>query len=247
MQLLSDWRDPFQRLQQVFTDLIFPPICASCGRVGDLFCQTCRGKITWLEEPLCHSCGKPQSIAVEKCRSCRSRSLPLEQIRASTIYRGPVASVLKRMKYEGYFGLAGDLAALMAHTWPRWRHPVDLVVPIPLHPDRLRERGYNQAELLVRAIYQDLGWSIETTALVRRRKTRPQIGLNRDEREENVRGAFEANEGFFINKRVLLVDDVCTTGATLAAAANALLNVGALSVSAYCLATAASDHDISIA
>jgi len=163
------------------------------------------------------------------------------------VYRGPVVKALQRMKYEGYFGLAGELADLMAQAWPRWQHPVDLVVPIPLHPDRLRERGYNQSELLVRALHQELGWHIETDALERTRKTRPQIGLNKDERQENVKSAFRGDRTRFRGKHVLLVDDVCTTGATLAAAAEALHSAGAGSISAFCLTTAASDQDISIA
>jgi ComF family protein len=158
-----------------------------------------------------------------------------------------VARVLKRMKYDGYFGLAGELASLMVSAWPRWEQAIDLVIPIPLHPDRLRERGYNQSELLVREIEQELGWEVDSEALVRRRKTRPQIYLNHEERRLNVLGAFEGNRERVRNRRVLLVDDVCTTGATLEAAARALLDAGALSVSAYCLTTAVNDQDYSIA
>ena len=246
-QISAGWRGTIHDLRRATIDFLLPPACGNCGRVGSLLCEACRNRIAWLEEPICDACGKPQAYPLHRCGRCRANPPPLSQIRAATIYRDPVARVLKRMKYQGYFGLAGELALLMASAWPRWAHPIDLVVPIPLHTDRLRERGYNQSELLVREIEQELGWEVDSEALVRRRKTRPQIYLNHEERRLNVLGSFEGNSERVRNRRVLLVDDVCTTGATLEAAARALLDAGALSVSAYCLTTAVNDQDYSIA
>ena len=170
--------------------------------------------------------------------------LPLERIRAATYHVNPVRQVLHQMKYEGYFALAEPLGEVMAQAWPEWAHPLDLILPIPLHRDRLRQRGYNQAELLVRVLRRHMGWSTDAKALRRSRHTKPQLGLTAQERRANVLGAFMAEPHRVEGKKILLVDDVCTTGSTLVAAAGALLDAGASSVTAYCLTTAAGDQDI---
>lgn len=143
------------------------------------------------------------------------------------------------MKYEGYFALAQPLGEVMVEAWPNWQHQPDLVLPIPLHSRRKRERGYNQSKLLTDILEQELGLSTTTQALSRSRHTRPQIGLTADERRANVLGAFIAKPALVKGKRIMLVDDVFTTGSTLSAAAEALYMAGACSVSAYCLTTAA--------
>ncbi len=146
------------------------------------------------------------------------------------------------MKYEGLFALSQPLGLLMIKAWPRWQHTFDLVLPIPLHPQRQRERGYNQAELLVRVIQKELGWMSEPTAIRRERRTRPQLGLTASERRANVSGAFGVDSTKVAGKRILLVDDVCTTGSTLASAAETLFDAGATSVSAYCLTMVVGDQ-----
>ena len=217
-------------------DVIFPPVCPGCKRVGELFCTRCSREISWLQEPLCMKCGRPQSRSLSQCLSCESRPMPLEQVRTATLYEGSVVAAIKQFKYEGYFALAKPLAKLMLTAWPRWQLPVDLVVPIPLHAARQRERGYNQAELMARILQRNLDWRVEPAALKRVRRTRPQVGLNPAERQANVYGAFIAEPALVSGKRILLVDDVRTTGATLIAAADVLLAAGAVSVSGYCLA-----------
>jgi ComF family protein len=126
----------------------------------------------------------------------------------------------------------------MMEAWPKWQMPVDVVVPVPLHAKRERKRGYNQSSLLARHLSRKKGWRLLTNGLQRFRYTPPQTGLGRSERLQNVQRAFRADPKQVAGSRILLVDDVVTSGATLAASAEALLEAGAASVSAYCLARA---------
>lgn len=142
------------------------------------------------------------------------------------------------MKYEGLFGLAKPLAEIMAKTWKKWYTPTDLILPIPLHPNRQKKRGYNQSDLLAKDLGTYLDLEVDFKTIRRIRHTPPQVGLNAEERLSNVAGAFVVFSQKIVGKDILLIDDVCTTGATMAAAAQALFEAGATSVSGYCVARA---------
>lgn len=170
------------------------------------------------------------------CRECRAGASPLCQMRAALRYQEPTSDLIHRFKYEGYFALGRPLARFLVEGWPAWEQPPDLILPIPLHPRRRRQRGYNQSELLAGPLGLAKSISVSTAALRRTRHTAPQVGLGPDERHDNVRGAFKADHTVVAGHHCLLVDDVLTTGATMRAAAEAVLAAGAASVSAYCLA-----------
>ena len=140
------------------------------------------------------------------------------------------------MKYGGLFALAKPLAQIMAGAWPEWEHKPDAILPIPLHRRRQRRRGFNQSALLAVHLGRQLDIPVNQQAMKRVRHTNPQTGLSPKDRLENVRGAFLADSRLVDNKQILLIDDVYTTGATMSAAAGALLASGAAGVSAFCLA-----------
>jgi ComF family protein len=145
---------------------------------------------------------------------------------------------LHAFKYRGVTALAIPLAGLMAEYWAR--HPVraDVMVPVPLHKSRLRSRGFNQAAYLARELAMRVDLPLDEEVLVRHRRTAAQVDLGAEERKQNVREAFRCESNGAVGRRVLLIDDVCTTGSTLEACAVALKRGGARSVQALTLARA---------
>jgi len=156
---------------------------------------------------------------------------------AAFIYGGPLADAVLRLKYGGRTELAPGLGALLADAAVAYAGAIDRVLPLPLHGARLRERGFNQSTLLAQPVARVLGVPLDTASLVRVRPTHDQASLPRASRAENVRGAFAARRTV-ASQRVLLIDDVRTTGATLAAAAEALLAAGCRQVNTLALARA---------
>ena len=185
-------------------------------------------------EPLCWRCGRTRFIAEPVCVS----SFPLQQVRAPLAYLEPLTRIIHEMKYKGFFALAKPLAHIMAASWPDWEHNPDTIVPIPLHRRRQKRRGFNQSALLAFHLGRQIDIPVNEQAMRRVKHTVPQIGLSPVERSENVLDAFLADSNQVKNKQILLIDDVYTTGATMSAAADALLASGAATVSAYCLARA---------
>jgi ComF family protein len=221
-------------------EILLPPVCASCGKVGEIVCAACRASLPVVPEPFCLRCGRPHVTAVHGCDRCANEHTLIAQRRAPLYYAHPADTLIKRLKYDGYFALARPLAQVMIRRWPEWQHPIDYLVPVPLHPRRARARGFNQSALLAGFLGEATRIPVSPRAVRRVRHTRPQVELHPTERHHNVAGAFAADERLVSGKHILIVDDVLTTGATAASLADALTAAGALSVSAYCLAQA--DH-----
>ena len=146
---MTAWRRQVRHLAHSLLDLALPPVCAGCRHVGQLFCDNCLAQVSWIEEPICQRCGRPQVHLTANCPSCHQLPSYFQQIRAATRHVEPVRTVLHKMKYQGLFALSQPLGEIMVRAWPQWQLQFDLILPIPLHNKRLRERGYNQSELLV--------------------------------------------------------------------------------------------------
>lgn len=200
-------------------------------------CTECLGRISRVEPPFCARCGCAVA-AGGLCTRCRTSPLQIECIRSAVYFEGVLREAIHRLKYSGCTALVEPLGDLMAAYWIQHPMPADVVVPVPLHAARLRERGYNQAALLAREMAHRVGLALDEQTLIRRRATAPQVELNARQRSENVRDAFHCSGDGLAGKQVLLVDDVCTTGATLEACAVALYEGGARSVRALTLARA---------
>jgi ComF family protein len=193
--------------------------------VGSWLCGRCRSRIRRLEEPLCRRCGAEVESPRGSC-GCRNRLKSLSRLRSAAAYEGPLEVALQRFKYRGWRRLAEPLALLMAERVVVEGLSASWAVAVPLHSSRLRQRGFNQSELLARELCKRLGLSEPPGELVRTRATPPQVGHDRRWRLENVRDAFTWRGGPLEGRSILLIDDVATTGATLEACAAALRSAG---------------------
>ncbi|HUK45349.1 MAG TPA: double zinc ribbon domain-containing protein [Gaiellaceae bacterium] len=214
-------------------ELLLPSRCASCGVSGPLLCSGCRGSLLPIRPPLCALCGAPTAWPVARCRECAGRRLPFDSARAAITYTGPARALVRGWKERGLRPLTSVAADLVVEYVER--PAADLITYIPPDGDRSLRRGQQPA----RALARELGrrWGIEVGPLLSRRgKVRRQAGLTLVERRRNMRGAFTAARP--VPVAVALVDDVYTTGATVAAAAAALRTGGATRVEVVSLARA---------
>ncbi len=220
-------------------DLLFPPHCAGCKKPGYRWCPDCERKTTKITKNICLDCGIPQKIS-GICIPCQNYPTAYSSARAWGLHKGPLRNAVHQLKYRRDIALGENLAIYLKNLVKTQNWEIDLILPIPLARKRLKTRGYNQAALLAYPLAYYLEMAYSSKALRRDRETRSQIGLNRQERRENVRNAFAANSNLVNGKTILLVDDVFTTGATLNSASLSLLESGAKSVYAVSLARAAS-------
>jgi ComF family protein len=210
-------------------DVLLPPTCPGCATEGVALCDECRTLLSRrLDEPI----GVPLGLAA-------SQPAGLVQLEWCAAYNGPARACVHALKYDGEQRLAAPLGRLMAERWRRAGVGGEVLVPVPVHAARRRERGFDQAELLARMCGAELGLPV-VPAVVRAARTKAQHALGRGARAQNVGRVFSVaprHAAAVAGRWVVLVDDVVTTGATLSACAAALRGAGARAVSALTLAS----------
>ena len=240
-----------RKLWAALTDLLYPPACQLCqaplpGERQLLLCPACHPRLSLLQSPLCTRCGKPFFKAAGSdhlCGACLTSPPAYHRARAILLYAEPAASLIHRLKYRrdttalATFHSLGHESGVLAQL----AEP-DLILPVPLHPHRLRQRGFNQALLLARHLLPHWRRCIVADLLERRLDTPAQTSLSGTARRRNLRNAFVLKKGGgerIKQRRILLVDDVFTTGTTINECARILRAAGAERVEALTLARVA--------
>lgn len=216
--------------------ILFPPTCPGCRRhvaAPGTLCPRCWGGLRFLEKPWCAVLGTPFPYEVEEgalSPQAIARPPVFDRARAAVAYRGAAARIVRALKYADRADLAPPMARWMARAGAELLAEADLILPVPLHRRRFWARRFNQSAELGRALARETGLPFAPDAVTRRRHTRPQVGLTRGQRERNLQGAFSVPPEAaprLRGRRVLVVDDVFTTGSTVNAVASVLKRVGA--------------------
>ena len=228
------------RLLNGLRDLVYPKICLSCknkldkSKQDSFICQDCWSNIKRNVPPFCHYCGrrlKAANITKNICPDCIRKNFHFDSAFSPCVYTGVIKDLIHEFKYKNKDHLGLSLSKLMVEFIKEYNAPidyVDFIIPIPLHKTKLREREFNQAEILSRHIAKEFRKCVLTDVLLRTRETKTQADLEMAERILNVRDSFSVTKHEQIRrKNILLVDDVLTTGATSSEAAKALKNAGA--------------------
>jgi ComF family protein len=236
------------KFRSTLFQFFLPPQCPCCekfleeGQQG--VCSNCLSEIRWIVPPFCSICGIPfisKEIEDHPCGACMTHRKYFTIARALGTFEGSLQEAIYRWKYEGKTHLTPFLAEWMAEGLNRYWEPdsLDLLIPVPLHPQRLRQRGFNQALLLVKELSRRIGIPYRKTIVQKKKSTIPQVNLSGVEREKEVRGTFHViGSEELLGKSVLLVDDVYTTGATVNECSKVLLRGGAEKVDVLTLAHA---------
>jgi ComF family protein len=214
------------RIMRELAFFIYPPTCAGCEQPlpsdrSESFCPDCLRTLELISEPYCPVCGLPHATEIPNshlCGDCLAGVHYFDRARSTGSYRGSLREILHRFKYGGRISLARPLAHMLIAPGKHLAqlHKIDRIIPVPLHPRRLRQRGFNQASLLARRLGSALKISVDYASLKRSRWTEPQTGLSRRQRAANVRGAFRLKTVEQVRgKGILLLDDVFTTGETV--------------------------------
>ena len=234
------------RFRSTVFQFFLPPQCPCCERFSEEgkqgFCSNCLSQVRWIEPPFCSICGIPfisREVETHPCGACVTHRKYFTIARALGEFEGSLQEAIHRWKYEGKTYLTPFFADWMAEGLNRHWEPgsLDLLIPVPLHTRRLRERGFNQSLLLVRELSRRTGIPYRKSILQKKKSTIPQVNLSGVEREKELRGTFHViGKEELSGLSVLLIDDVYTTGATVNECSKVLLRGGAKRVDVLTLA-----------
>ena len=218
------------RIGRAVLDFVLPQSCLDCGRSGEILCAPCSARWPRVLSPYCNRCGLPL-INDNICPDCSRTDFAIDGIRSVFLFEGRVREAIIQFKYYNLRVLARPLALTLSAYIDAHDIPFDTVVPVPLHPRKLAERGYNQSNLLANELARLRGLTQADRKLKKWQYTPPQATLKQAaHRRHNVQQAFKAVPGSMYLRHVLLIDDIATTGSTLDACALALKMAGAVSV-----------------
>jgi ComF family protein len=217
-------------LKRVALDLFFPPWCIGCGREGRYICNACLEKLPLISPPVCATCGRPLTEQ-NTCPGCIEEPVAIDGIRAPFLFHGVIRKAIHEFKYRNLKAIAPLLAGFLHDYLLENPFPGDVLVPVPIHPKRLRERGYNQSSLIAHELGRKNGLPVIEDSLMRNINTPPQVRTaSAAERRKNIAGAFACSGERLKGKQVIIIDDVSTSGATLNTCAEILKEAGAASV-----------------
>jgi competence protein ComFC len=230
---LTGW---LRQLQNEVIDLFFPRECIGCGRIDDFICIQCAKKLPRLVPPLCPKCGKPEPSG-HLCHECWGKSSCLDNVHSVFVFDGTMRTAVHSLKYHNLRAIAECLGRYMASYYLENSLNGSVLVPVPLHENRVRERGYNQSTLLAREISRIIEIPVSVELIKRNRDCISQARTkNVEERRRNMENAFSPVNDGISGMEIILIDDVCTSGATLEACAAALKKAGAKHVTGFTLA-----------
>ncbi|MHB8085329.1 MAG: ComF family protein [Dehalococcoidia bacterium] len=226
-----------KQLRSEVIDLFFPRECIGCGKIGGFICYNCAKKLPKIYPPLCQRCGRPESSG-RYCKECWGKlNNRIDAVRSVFVFEGTIRAAIHELKYRNLRAISVNLGEYMATYYRDNGLKGDYLLPVPLHEKRIRERGYNQSELLAQEIAKHVKVPVNGQLLVRTRNNMPQTRTgSAEERRTNMENVFSCQSPEVAGKDIIVIDDVCTSGSTLEACANVLKAAGAKTVIGFTLA-----------
>ena len=232
-----------EKLKEILRKIFYPRdlTCSICKREsfsGKTVCERCESSLPFNGKSICGRCGRPTAYPIEYCDYCKNKTFSVDFSRSVFRYEEPISKLIRRLKYDGEKYLADELADRMKVVFLRSIGYADGIVYIPAEVQKKKDRGYNQGQLLAVALSEKISVPVLEGAVEKVKSTSSQVGLSVKERMANLKGSFAVkNKSLVKGKRILVVDDVMTTGSTLETVAERLKSAGASEVVALTVAS----------